>query len=150
MIETNCLWMASYLHEMLGSYVEEAPHVRTGSRLYEETLLAAYIVDLGILSFDDGFLGFIKENPGAKASYLYQVVRRFPDETVRNGAALMIERLTATGSGNGLLSLTTGIFERPHMETGVHGPAFRPVIRPEIRKCDCREIRPGVWTVEPL
>ena len=27
MIETNCLWMASYLHEMLGSYVEEAPHV---------------------------------------------------------------------------------------------------------------------------
>ena len=39
MIETNCLWMASYLHEMLGSYVEEAHHVRKGSRLYEETLL---------------------------------------------------------------------------------------------------------------
>lgn len=150
MIETNCLWMASYLHEMLGSYVEEAPHVRTGSHLYEETLLAAYIVDLGILSFDDGFLGFIKENPGAKASSLYQVVRCFPDETVRNGAALMIERLTATGSGNGLLSLTTGIFERPHMETGVYGPAFQPEIRPEIRQCDCREVRPGVWTVEPL
>lgn len=78
---------------------------------------------------------------------MYQVVRCFPDETVRNGAALMIERLTAAGSGNGLLSLTTGIFERPHMETGVHG---RLELRPEIRQCDCREVRPSVWTVEPL
>lgn len=147
MIETNCLWMASYLHEMLGSYVEEASHASTGSRLYEETLLAAYIVDLGILSFDDGFLGFIKKNPGAKASSLYQVVRRFPDETVRNGAALMIERLTAAEPGTGFLPLTTGIFERPYMEMRVHCGLE---LRPKISQCDCREVRPGIWTVEPL
>lgn len=151
MVETNCLWMASYLHEMLGSYVEETSSTRTGSRLYEETLLAAHIVDLGILSFDDGFLGFIKENPGTKASSLYQVVRRFPDEAVRNGAALMIERLTTAEPGSGLLPLTTGVFEHPRMEAGVHGGLeLRPEIRPEIRQCDCREVRPGVWAVEPL
>lgn len=150
MVETNSLWMASYLHQMLSSYVEEMSGIRAGAHLYDETLLAAHIVELGILSFDDGFMTFIKGNPETKAASLYQVVRRFPDETVRNGAALMIEQLTTAEPGNGFLPLTTGIFEHARMEAGVHGPAFRPEIRPEIRQCSCREVRPGVWTVEPL
>lgn len=48
MVATNYLWMASYLHEMLGSYVEESTDTGTGSLLYKETLLAAHIVELGI------------------------------------------------------------------------------------------------------
>lgn len=151
MVETNYLWMASYLHQMLSSYVEEMPGTRTGSHLYEETLLAAHIVECGIRSFDDRFLIFIEDHPDTKASSLYQVVRRFPDEAVRNGAALMIERLTTTEPENGLLPLTTGVFEHSRMETGAHiGQAFRPEIRPEIRQCSCKEVRPGIWTVEPL
>ena len=47
MIETNSLWVASYLHEMFGSYIYLRPGERPHSRLYEETLLAADIVKMG-------------------------------------------------------------------------------------------------------
>lgn len=146
MVETNSLWIASYLHEMLGSYVRELSGGRTESQLYAETLLAAHIVEFGIQSFDDGFVEFTKAYPDTKASSLYQVVRRFPDEAVRSGATLMIERLTTAAPGNGLLPLKTGV----SMETEGYGSlACRPEIRPEIRQCSCREVRPGAWTVEP-
>lgn len=134
MVETNYLWLASYLHEMLGSYVEKMPGTRKESHLYEETLLAAHIVELGIRSFDDRFLEFIEDHPDTEAFALYQVVRRFPDKAVRNGAALMIERLTTAEPGNGLLSLMTGVFKRSSTEAGVRvGLEFRPEIRPGIR-----------------
>lgn len=194
MVMTNHLWTASYLHEMLSSYVEKTPGA--GLSLYREMLLAAQIVEQGIGSFDSGFSAFVQEHPDAQASSLYQVIRHFPDEAVRNGAALMIERLTTAVPGYGLLPLKTGMSGEPHMEPAslyarqrvreaacgrpdgetmghpaAYGGAragnrpagapygiaficqpdggFRPEARPEIRECDCREVRPGVWAVEP-
>ena len=129
MVATNYLWMASYLHEMLGSYVEEAPSTGTGSHLYEETLLAAHIVELGIQSFDSGFSEFVQEHPDAKASSLYQVVQRFPNEAVRNGAALMIERLTTAAPGSGFMPLTTGVSGQPRIEVGADGLFIRSRIK---------------------
>lgn len=109
MIETNSLWVASYLHEMFGSYICLRPGERPHSRLYEETLLAADIVKMGIESCDRCFLEFVREKTDTRAASLYQVIRRFPDEAVRSGAAFLIERLTDASDPDRLLPLKTGV-----------------------------------------
>jgi len=109
MAEINQLWVASYLHEMLGAYLDTQAGYGERSRLYEETLMAAGIVEVGLEQCDVHFLAFVSENPDSKAASLFQVIRRFPDPAVKGGAALMIEQLTSARLNRDFLQLRTGV-----------------------------------------
>lgn len=121
MAEINKLWVASYLHEMLGAYLDSQERQGEHSRLYEETLMAAGIMEVGLEQCDVHFLMFLVDHPKSKAACLYRVIRRFPDQVVRGGAALMIEQLTSSRHGLDLLQLRTGVL--PDREPGGQGCA---------------------------
>lgn len=114
MAEINKLWVASYLHEMLGAYLDSQTVQGEHSRLYEETLMAAGIMEAGLEQCDVHFLAFMADHPDSKAASLYQVLRRFPDSAVRGGAVLMIERLTSTHCEKDFLQLRTGVMPDKH------------------------------------
>lgn len=138
-VATNHLWMASYLHEMLRSYVEGAPDAGAKPYLHREALLAAQIVESGIQSFDSGFLAFVQAHPDTRTSSLYQVIRHFPDEAVKNGAALMVERLTTAAPGHGFLPIKTGV---PGEECA-EAAAGSLLARQRIREAACNMHTPG-------
>ncbi len=138
----NQLWIASYLHEMLGCYIDSRSGERPYSRLYEETLLAAGIVKAGICSCDTGFLEFVERRPGSKAASLYQVIRHFPEDAVKSGAALMIERLTTDSADGGFLKLRIGAYSDMPTPVAAEAP---DTARMSVEMRESGELRRPQW-----